>query len=83
MADVNLYLHNVDKNSEEASRIATDAARSLTQILWAYQSYHGLTIILGIESKQLKLLDVIQSMGEYMTDDDATVRAKCKNNFIL
>ncbi|KAF8435281.1 RNAPII transcription regulator C-terminal-domain-containing protein [Terfezia claveryi] len=57
MADVNLYLHNVDKNLEEASRIATDAAKR-------------------IESKQLKLLDVIQSMGEYMTDDDATVRAK-------
>jgi len=32
MGDVNLYLHNVDKNSEEALRIATDAARSLAPI---------------------------------------------------
>ncbi|KAF8476066.1 RNAPII transcription regulator C-terminal-domain-containing protein [Kalaharituber pfeilii] len=55
--DVRLYLVNVEKNPEEASRIASDAAKR-------------------IEDKQLKLLDVIQSMGEFMVDDDATVRAK-------
>ena len=29
----------------------------------------------GLQSKDVKLLDVVQSMGEYLTDDDATVRA--------
>ncbi|KAI5850424.1 RNAPII transcription regulator C-terminal-domain-containing protein [Morchella snyderi] len=29
-----------------------------------------------IESKELKLLDVVQSLGEYLVDDDRTVRAK-------
>ncbi|KAI5816584.1 RNAPII transcription regulator C-terminal-domain-containing protein, partial [Pyronema omphalodes] len=29
-----------------------------------------------IESKELKLLEVVQSLGEYLTDDDTTVRAK-------
>lgn len=38
-------------------------------------------MLIGIESKQLKLVEVIQSMGEYMTDDDATVRAKCASPF--
>lgn len=31
---------------------------------------------LGIESKDLKLLDLIQSLGEYLTDEDKTIRAK-------
>lgn len=30
-----------------------------------------------IETKDIKLLDVVQSLGEYLTDDDRTIRAKC------
>lgn len=29
-----------------------------------------------LETGESKLLDVVQSLGEYLTDDDATVRAK-------
>lgn len=32
--------------------------------------------VLGVEKKELKLLDIVQSLGEYLTDDDRTVRAK-------
>lgn len=30
----------------------------------------------GLESKDTKLVDVVQSLGEYLTDEDATLRAK-------
>lgn len=30
----------------------------------------------GLESKDTKLVDVVQSLGEYLTDEDATIRAK-------
>ncbi|KAI9808999.1 MAG: hypothetical protein M1825_002288 [Sarcosagium campestre] len=29
-----------------------------------------------IQTQELKLLDVVQSLGEYLTDDDATIRAR-------
>jgi hypothetical protein len=33
-------------------------------------------LLLGIETKDLKLLDLVQSLGEYLTDEDKTIRAK-------
>ena len=29
----------------------------------------------GLESKQLTLIEVVQSLGEYINDEDATIRA--------
>ncbi|KAI9761955.1 MAG: hypothetical protein M4579_000738 [Chaenotheca gracillima] len=34
-----------------------------------------------IESKETKLVEVVQSLGEYLTDDDATIRSKAVSYF--
>ena len=33
-------------------------------------------IVPGLESKQLTLIEAVQSLGEYINDDDATIRAR-------
>ncbi|KAI5846119.1 RNAPII transcription regulator C-terminal-domain-containing protein [Tricharina praecox] len=57
MKEAVLFMHHVDKDPQEAKRIAQDTAKR-------------------IESREFKLLEVVQSLGEYLTDDDTTVRAK-------
>lgn len=44
-----------------------------------YQSrVHSTHHCLELEEKQIKLLDLIQSLGEYLNNDDAAIRAKSK-----
>ncbi|KAI9845458.1 MAG: hypothetical protein M1838_001720 [Thelocarpon superellum] len=57
MSDAQQFLLAVDRDKNEAARIADGTARQL-------------------ENKQVKLLGVVQSLGDYLTDDDATIRAK-------
>ena len=37
--DINLYLHNVDRNSEEASRIATNAAKRILSWIPVFKAF--------------------------------------------
>jgi hypothetical protein len=50
-------------------------AVSATQLSGCGDGADGVVLI-GIESRELKLLELVQSLGEYLTDDDVTVRAK-------
>ena len=73
MSDVRDYLLTVDKNKVEAEQIASRTARSRTYI---HHSGNTWLTNIELESKQSSLIEVVQSLGEYINDEDATVRAK-------
>jgi hypothetical protein len=75
MSDVQLYLFEYDKNKKEATRIAEDSAKSINpdrpHAASAFAN-HGVEL----ERKELKLLDLIQSLGEYLNHEEAPLRGK-------
>ncbi|KAI9798854.1 MAG: hypothetical protein M1833_004357 [Piccolia ochrophora] len=78
MSDAQRFLLTVDNDKREASEIAVGTAKrehfaggpASTAMLV------GVDSVLGIEKNDAKLLEVVQSLGEYLIDDDATVRAR-------
>lgn len=72
MSQVQLFLLEYDKSRQGASVIAQQSAsRELSQA----NIHHALTLI-ELESKQLKLVDLIESLGEYLNNDDVSIRNK-------
>jgi len=57
MSDIQLYLFEIDKDKQEASRLA---AQTVTKL----------------QTKQLKLVELIESLGEYLNNEDASIRSK-------
>lgn len=79
MSDIQLYLLEADKNKKEATAIAERTAKRMLkeycESLHAYQI--GTT---GLESKELKLVELIESLGEYLNHDDSALRAKSEHH---
>jgi len=74
MSDVRDYLLTVDRDKAAAEDIASGTARSK---LYKRPKNESLSLPrAGLESKQVSLIDIVQSLGEYINDEDATVRAK-------
>jgi DNA repair/transcription protein MET18/MMS19 len=77
MSDVQIYLLEFDKNKKEATRIAEESAKSEN-----IGSPRAINIFANhdveLESKELKLLDLIQSLGEYLNHEEAPLRGKSK-----
>lgn len=74
MADVQLYLYEADKDRAEATRLAGETAKSAQSL--ALLSKDVANLIVELESKQLKLVDLIQSLGEYLNNEEAALRIK-------
>lgn len=73
MSDVQLYLISPDARKEEGARIASHTAQSkYLQLLILDLNLRGI----GLQSKDLKLVALIESLGEYLNNDDAKIRAK-------
>ena len=73
MSDVRDYLLTVDRDRAGAEDIASRTARSK----WSTSSLADLAYhAIELESRESSLIDVVQSLGEYINDEDATVRAK-------
>jgi len=74
MSDVQLYLFEADKDRAEATRLAGVTAESEAFIVLGCS-----TLLINaseLESKQLKLIDLVQSLGEYLNNDDPSLRTK-------
>ncbi|KAF3919588.1 hypothetical protein ABW20_dc0103300 [Dactylellina cionopaga] len=81
MEPVQEYLIAIDKDADEALQIAKATAKSTESLplLSRFPPNAQLTRKtreLGLENKELILLGLTKSLGEYLTNDDRTIRAK-------
>ena len=75
MSDAQRFLLTIDGNQREAAKVAGESAKRECSI--ATREHGGVANGgAGIENKDLKLVELVQSLGDYLTDDDTTVRAK-------
>lgn len=74
MSDVRDYLLTIDRDKAAAEDIASGTARSKLYKCPKIESLSSPRA--GLESKQVSLIDIVQSLGDYINDEDATVRAK-------
>lgn len=73
MSDIQLYLFEADKNKKEATRIAVQTSNRM----YVHPARKPeLILFAGLESKELKLLQLIESLGEYLNNDEAAIRTK-------
>jgi len=71
------YLVAIDRDPDEADQIAQDTAKSLCcTINYANCIVPLIFCTIELEAKEIKLLDLTKSLGEYLTDEDRTIRAK-------
>ena len=70
------YLIAIDRDPDEAAKIAIDTARSMFLKPSLMDVIVNVTSALELETKELKLLDLTKSLGEFLTDEDRTIRAK-------
>ncbi|KAL9123020.1 MAG: hypothetical protein Q9187_000434 [Circinaria calcarea] len=75
MSDVRNYLLTIDTDKQGAVQIAHAAATSTNMSLppSVKQNADGW---IELEAKQTTLIDVVQSLAEYINDEDATIRSK-------
>ncbi|MCJ1386511.1 hypothetical protein MMC17_009637 [Xylographa soralifera] len=74
MSGVRAYLLTVDRDQGEASLIAQGTASSKEPVsVLCFESLHSTA---ELESQQLTLIGVVQSLGEYIIDEDAKIRSK-------
>ena len=74
MSAVQQFLLTYGNNKDKARGIAQDMAKGRLGAL----NNHSLIslIVLALETKQITLIEVVQSLGEYINDEDPTNRAK-------
>ena len=77
MSELQTFLLVVENDRDEAFRIAGITAQSEYELA----SDTGRPLIdcicvLGLENKETTLIDVVQSLGEYINDEDAIIRGK-------
>ena len=72
MSDVQQYLLTVGPDEANASGIAKETAKSMLCPIPNSQA----DLYSGLESKETTLIEVVRSLGEYINEEDATVRAK-------
>lgn len=76
MSDIQIYLLEADKDKIEATAIAERTAKRMLDKLCCCL-FHAYRIgITGLETKELKLVEVIESLGEYLNHDESEFRAK-------
>jgi len=84
MSDIQLYLLEYDKNKKEATSIAERSASRMSlppafpHFPLSFRSYTDIWDILGLQDKQLKLLELIEGLGEYIASEDGGIRGKSK-----
>ena len=72
MSDVRSYLLTVAKDKQQAFDIAQSTASSSC----FFTPCHGnANIPTELASKELTLFDVVQSLGDYINEEDATIRS--------
>lgn len=78
MSNVQFYLFEIDKNKEEALRLAAESAKGQCYTrLESTEASNTDALSLALERKELKLLDLIKSLDEYVNNfEDAALREK-------
>ena len=74
MSDIQIYLLEFDKNKKEASRIAEQSSTRT----WNHSAPQKTSLKrgIGLQNNQLKLVELIESLGEYINNEEPTIRAK-------
>lgn len=73
MSDIHKFLLLIGKDKPAANEIAVQSAQSISNNwIWGQKAYYET----GIESKKVSLIDIVQDLGQYINDEDATIRSK-------
>ena len=73
MLNVQKYLLAADSDKAKATGIAQDTAKGICgQPTRSSKTYESV----ALESKQSTLVDIVQSLSDYINDNDATVRSR-------
>ena len=72
MSDVRDFIHTVDVDKSQAEQIARRSASG------TFRRFEFLQILStpGLEQKHVSLVEVIESLGEYVKSEDVTVRSR-------
>ena len=73
MADARDYVLAIENNKPVAAQIATDTANSKIRDSHVNQNTHK---PLELRSSQIALIDVVQSLGEYINAEDPKIRGR-------
>jgi DNA repair/transcription protein MET18/MMS19 len=78
MSELQNFLLVVDRNKQEAIQIAEETAQSKCYRLFCEINTFGSATDKPseLEAKQATLIDVVQSLGEYINDEDGVIRGK-------
>jgi hypothetical protein len=66
---INLYLGTAESDPEEAKANINELSRR--------KSSSSSMLILGIQSRELKLLEFVQTLGEFLTHEEPRLRKLC------
>ena len=75
MSDVQQYLLAAGPDKTKASIIASETVESMEYISHVHPEWKANQLV-ELESKKTTLIEVVQSLGEYINDEDATIRAR-------
>jgi DNA repair/transcription protein MET18/MMS19 len=74
-SDTREYILAAESNKEAAAAIARDTASSMSPPTMSLQPHQYLWA-LELENKQITLIDLVQSLGEYINDENEKIRAR-------
>ena len=80
MSNIKSYLSEYDKNKNEALKVAE---REATRMCRETENEIVADRFKGLESKELKLLEVVEALGDYINSDDSSDRIKCMYSIAL
>ena len=82
MSDVRKYLLTVDNDKHAAAQIAQETAKSIApSSLQAVATFAY--CFPELDARQIILIDVVQSLGEYINQEDASIRSNAVNYLSL
>lgn len=73
-SDAREYLLCVENNKAEAHSIAERTSKSASKFL--FRGHPPADPLLELQGREITLLDVVQSLGEYINDDDSRIRGR-------
>ena len=77
MSDARDYVLAIESNKDEAAAIAKSSANSMFQSSTNTTDYLILTIMYQeLEDRQITLIDLVQSLGDYINDEDVSIRTR-------
>lgn len=80
MSRISSYFSQYDQDKSEATKIAEQEATRKSFLIHLYKlSNQGL----GLESKDLKLLELVEALGDYINSDESADRVKGSLLFML